>query len=266
MGLKYFKYLLCCVCVGLLCIMPCQVQASEIEEEVLFDYAELLTEEEEVELREKIINTREKLQWDDIFVVTADDVPYEGYMAYADDFYDERTEWTSSGVCLLLDMNNRMIWLSTAGHAIRVMNDDLIEDVTSVGVHNMKNEEYAKAVSTMLYKLVDKAAEGERRLRDDWIFFGILEIGVVVLAGVIARSTASSVYKEYSVKSAAYEYEYKKYSQLDLKENQDKHTDTRKTVAKITTSSGGHSGGSSRSSSTHRSSSGRSHGGGGSRF
>lgn len=255
-----------------------ETESAGMAENYVFDYAGLMSEDEITALEMQIAAMKEKTGWD-IFAVTTDYAEGKSAVAYADDFYDERTAEDSDGILVLIDMDNREIYISTCGNAIRYLTDARIERVLDDGFYYVSNGEYASCLSAMLstseyyydagiqesqynYDVETGAVSEYRTLT--WMEV----VPVFFLAVVVGLVIFFSVKKSYSMKGGRYEYPYMKYGKLDITDHQDQFLRTHTTHHRIQTSSS--SGGSSRSSSgrssTHRSSSGRSHGGGGRRF
>ena len=67
------------------------------------------------------------MQYDmDIVIVITDDVKGKSSMDFADDFYDDNgygIGFDSSGLLFLVNMEDREVWISTAGTAIKVFTD-----------------------------------------------------------------------------------------------------------------------------------------------
>lgn len=255
-----------------------ETEVAEVTESYVFDYAGLMSEDEIAALEMQIADMKEKTGWD-IFAVTTDYAEGKSAMAYADDFYDERTAEDSDGILVLIDMDNREIYVSTCGKAIRYLTDARIERVLDDGFYYVSNGDYASCLSAMLstseyyydagiqesqynYDVETGAVSEYRTLT--WMEV----VPVFLLAVVVGLAIFFGVKKSYSLKGGRYEYPYMKYGKLDLTEHQDQFLRAHTTHHRIQTSSS--SGGSSRSSggrsSTYRSSSGRSHGGGGRKF
>ena len=251
--------------------------AVNAAEGYVYDYAGLMSGEEITELEIQIADMKEKTGWD-IFAVTTDYAEGKSAIAYADDFYDERTAEDSDGILVLIDMDNREIYVSTCGEAIRYLTDARIERILDDGFYYVSNGAYASCLSAMLDKAevyydtgiqqnqynydVETGAVSEYRVLT-WMEV----VPVFFLAAIVGFAIFFGVKKSYSMKGGRYEYPYMKYGKLDLTTHQDQFLRTHTTHHRIQTSSSGSGGRSSGGrSSTHRSSSGRSHGGGGRRF
>jgi uncharacterized protein len=102
------------------------LSAYSKEETRVFDQAELLTEGEEEQLESQIVQLMEKTELD-IIIVTTKDAQGKSSQEYADDFYDEGA--FGSGVLLLIDMDNREVYISTAGQGIEEFTDQEIESI-----------------------------------------------------------------------------------------------------------------------------------------
>ena len=253
-------------------------ELTDVAEGYVFDYAELMSDEQQAELEKQIASMKEKTGWD-IFAVTTNDAEGKSAMAYADDFYDERTPEDSDGILVLIDMDNREIYVSTCGDAIRYLTDARIERILDAGFYFVSDGWYAACLSEMLSAAeqyydagvpqnqynydVETGAVSEYRTLT-WVEV----VPVFLLAVAVGLGIFFGVRKSYSLKGGRYEYPYMKYGKLDLTAHDDQFIRAHTTHHRIQTSSS--SGGSRRSgggrSSTHRSSSGRSHGGGGRKF
>lgn len=255
-----------------------ETEVPDSEESNVFDYAGLLADDEIAALETQIAAMKDKTDWD-ILAVTTDYAEGKSAMAYADDFYDELTDEDSDGILVLIDMDNREIYISTCGKAIRYLTDARIERILDDGFYYVSNGEYASCLSAMLSTAeyyydegiqedqynydVETGAVSEYRVLT-WmevvpVFFLAVGVGLAIYFFVV---------RSYSLKGGRYEYPYTKYGKLDLTAHEDRFLRAHTTHHRIQTSSSG--GGGNRSSggrsSTHRSSSGRSHGGGGRKF
>ncbi|MBQ8280494.1 MAG: TPM domain-containing protein [Roseburia sp.] len=253
-------------------------EVTDVVESYVYDYAGLLSTDEIAALESQIATMKEKTGWD-VFAVTTNDAEGKSAMAYADDFYDEQTTEDSDGILVLIDMDNREIYISTGGEAIRYLTDARIERVLDDGFYYVSNGEYASCLSAMLSTAeyyydagiqesqynydVETGAVSEYRTLT-WMEV----IPVLLLAIGVGLAIYFMVVKSYSLKGGRYDYPYMKYGKLDLTAHEDHFIREHTTHHRIQTSSS--SGGSHRSSggrsSVHRSSSGHSHGGGGRRF
>lgn len=96
------------------------------------DNGDLLTDEEEALLLDKLNGIRELRQFD-VVVVTASDVDGKDSMEYADDYYDDYGFGYGpdrDGALLLINMEDREWWISTCGFGITALTDD---DIDAIG-------------------------------------------------------------------------------------------------------------------------------------
>ncbi len=257
-----------------------EVQTSEVTaENNVYDDANLLTDAEIAELNAQILNLKNLTDWD-VFAVTTNDANGKSAMEYADDFYDERTEVDSHGVLVLIDMDNREIYISTYGEAIRYLTDARIERILDEGFYYVSDGEYYNCFNAMLSVVREYYKDGIHQDQynydvdtgaiSEYRSITTMELGATVLVGaLVAAGIYFGVTKSYSIKGGKYEYPYMKYSKIDIIEHEDRYIRTHTTHHRIernTSSGGGRSSGGGHRSSTHRSSSGRSHGGGGRKF
>ena len=255
-------------------------EAAENDEKKVvevFDYAGLLSESEIADLEMQIADMKEKTGWD-IFAVTTDYAEGKSSMAYADDFYDEYTAEDSDGILVLIDMDNREIYISTCGKAIRYLTDARIERVLDDGFYYVSNGDYASCLSAMLStaEYYYDAGISENQYNYDVETGAVSEyrvltwmevVPVFFLAVIVGLAIFFGVKRSYKMKGGRYEYPYMKYGKLDITAHEDRFIRQHTTHHRIQTDSGSSGGRSSSGrSSTHQSSSGRSHGGGGRKF
>ena len=81
------------------------------------DDANLLSSEEEQQLREDLASFKEQYNMDAV-IVTSNDLGGKSQMDYADDYFDYNGYGVGedkSGLLLLIDMDDRKVWISTSG-------------------------------------------------------------------------------------------------------------------------------------------------------
>ncbi|MBR6791153.1 MAG: TPM domain-containing protein, partial [Oscillospiraceae bacterium] len=170
------------------------------------------------------------------------------------------------GFLLLIDMENRMVWLSTCGAAIPVLTDAEIQQLTDDIASYLSEADYylgcCYALDTILDTVradVEMATFGGRLRRSARRLPGY--ILVAAIAGGI--TVAIMAFRGKTARKARNAAGYLDRGSMRLSVREDRYLRSATTRTRIESSSGGSGGG---GSSTHRSSSGRSHGGGGSRF
>lgn len=229
-------------------------------EEKIYDFADLYTESEEEELYQELTEYTNSYHMD-LVIVTINENNKSSPREYADDFYDYNQFGIGKnrdGVLFLIDMENREIYMSTTGSAIKMYHDARIDRALNSVYQYMTDKEYYKGTSNYI-KLIKEDAEkgipGSQKMSVGTVFLISLLIGAVITAiviGVLIR-------KNKLARKATTAEEYLDQDSVDIKNIGDilVSTNTVRTVIEHDTSSG---------SSTHSGSSGASHGGGGHRF
>lgn len=251
---------------------------SQAPTEHLYDYADVLTDQEEADLRAYIAE-KEAFGTLDIVIVTLDtpmgtsDYEWEdNMMNFADDFYDEgKFGWNmpyGDGVCLVDNWyedengSQKGTWLSTTGKmedTIGWEEEDEVLDAMYRYIDYDPYEAYCAAVD----ELADFGKYGYGPQGGDPTFFCFAFIVPFIVAGIYAVANLS----QSKAKDTTVAGTYVENGQMNIRSKSDQFL--RKSVSSYrvsSSSSGGgssHRGGGSRGS--HRSSSGRSHGGGGRR-
>jgi len=118
---------ICSILLILMLLMSLSLPAYSIEEplDYLEDYADLLTDDEEETLQQRIQELKVELKLD-IVIVTTYGTGGKGVQEYADDFYDQNGYGygaNHSGILLLVDMESREWYMSTCGDAIYIFTD-----------------------------------------------------------------------------------------------------------------------------------------------
>lgn len=271
-------WMLLCLC--MVWLMTMNVSAEEYH---IYDHADLLTVQEE-EYLENLVTEREE-QWDmNFLVVTIDDAQGKSAMEYADDFYDIQfpEESEEDGILYLIDMDNREIYLSTSGIAIRYLTDSRIESILDEAYEYVAEGDYygtfvtfieetegylTKGIPSDQYNYDVETGEIDYYREPMGITFGEF-IFAFVAALIPAGITIGIIKAKYQLKFEDFHYDAYTDSDVRLSVKSDRLVNTFVTHRRIPKNdghSGGSGGGGSRSS-VHRSSSGRSHGGGGRKF
>ena len=240
----------------------------------VYDEAGLLSEAECEELLEQVNALCEKTSWN-IFAVTTADAHGKSSMEYADDFYDEQTSKDADGVLVLIDMDNREIYISTCGIAIRYLEDTRIEAILDDAFYYVADGAYAECLSAMIsgveyyydkgihqdqYNYDVETGEISEYVEDteDTLFdtgYGIyfsIGVGLAFYFIIIDR---------YSLKGSTRNdgYDFTRYGKVDLIDREDRFMHKTLTHQVIKRDD-------DHQSSTHTSSSGSTHGGGGRSF
>jgi len=258
--MKKLKYLLI---LFLMVIGINNVQAFDTSLKV-YDYAQVLTQEEEADLRRNI-NLYIANHNMDMALVTVKYHTKTDTMNYADDFYDYNGFGIGSnydGVIFVIDFTFGYtdIWMSTTGKAISVYTDTRIDSILD-SVAYKKNDGYYEMFNAFIEKSNYYASEGIPTYNDyndtgiDWSKTLIISVIIPTVIIIIL------ILKNKMVKAATHASEYLVKDSVVINKKNARFVTTHTTSVRINDSSSSGGG-----SSTHRSSSGRSHGGGGRRL
>lgn len=236
------------------------------ESEKIYDFANLFTDTEEKEIYKEIegyINSFDL----DLAIVTIDYNNKISPQEYADDFYDYNAfgiNSTNDGILFLIDMDNREIYMSTTGNAIKMYNDYRINDCLDRVYQYMSNEKYCDGVLEYIEVISDYAKAGlptssnnstkKQSIGENlMISYGISLVITLIVIFVLIR-------KNKLVRKATTAREYLNKESVIINNIGEMFIGSNTVKHKIEhdTSSGG--------SSTHSGSSGVSHGGGGHGF
>lgn len=269
------------LCIGILfLLLPVQCSVSAEVWGDVYDDAGLLTTEEGTAVNDEITTLKEKTGWN-IYAVTTEDAGGKTSVEYADDFFDEHSTEAEDGVALLIDMDNREIYLSTCGKAIRYLTDTRIDSILDDAYNEVSEEKYAECFNAMLNgieKYYDQGIPDGQYNYDtetgEVSVYHSLTMGEILVAVVLAVIVFLCVYfgviGTYRLKFNKYQYDFRKFGEVTLDDKKDLLVNSTVTHRHIPKNDGGGSSSSShsssRQSSTHHSSSGRSHGGSGRKF
>ena len=245
----------------------------------VYDDADLLTDDEEVKLRELALQYVEDHNMDLVIVTTLNNKG-KGTQNYAQDFYDYNGFGigdTYDGILFLIDRTYGYndAWITTTGHAILVYDDARIDSILD-DVSYVKYEGYYAMFETFINSAYSYAEAGVAPSNQDmeidkdgnyvekrtfpWVQSLLISFGVSTIVVVIF------IFKNKMVKKETRANAYLDEGSINFSRKEDRFitTNTTRTYSPRNTSSssGGRSGGSSIS----RGSSGRSHGGGGRRL
>ena len=245
-------------------------------EEKIYDFASLLTSQEEVILYDEVIQFIEKSNLD-LAIVTVSDYDkicsYEDCsQVYADDFYDYNSFGLGddySGLLFLVDMKNREIYISTTGKAMDMYNDIRIDKILDAIYTEFGSDKYFEGITKFMTIIenydtmglpsnIDSkyaiSADGEIYRKFPWlIVLGVPSVITIIVMGIL-------ISKNKMVKVATTSREYLEKGSINIKVVRDVLTSSHTTSTPISHSS------SSGGGSSHSGSSGRSHGGGGHHF
>ena len=243
------------------------------ETEKVYDFADLLNEQEEKEIYNQINQFIEDTELD-MAVVTIKYNNKSSIEDYAADFYDYNF-FQPNGYLFVIDISNREFFLLTIGSANDYILYDRLDMILDYAVPNMKKAKYALVTKDIIKHVNQLVKMGVGDPDENLtIFFGNVTknyhiLGITIFSLIATFFTmAVLISKNKMVKQATSSRDY-----LDQKTVQIKNVSnlflgrnvTKK--VKIKSSDSGFGGSSSRGGSrSFRSSSGRSHGGGGRKF
>ena len=279
---KIYSILLIIVC---LLFSPINVSAVETVDSSLkiYDYGELLTDDDEIYLKGLIDEYIEKYDMDLVIVTKKD---YYGNMKrYAQDFYDYNTfgiNDTHDGVLLFLNVDREgpIVEIVTTGQAILMYDDERISELMT-SMRSAKTNGNKAIVEIFIRRVSKYASRGIPESNKDYHIDekGNLKrneknykpLGFVIIPIISAMITAIVVYfmsrKNNTVVASVDAAIYLDASSFKLLRDHDALISSNTYVEHIDTySSGGHSSSSGAGSSISIGSSGTSHGGGGGRL
>ena len=230
---------------------PGVVPQVEMEpEQRVFDLAGLFSEDERAALEERIAELRQSLKPYDMAVLTADNGVYDT-QDYADRFYEDHgigTDENRSGVLFFLDMQNRTMWISTAGDLIGIISDSREEEIFYEQDYYLGNGEWAGAMMVALDKTEEFVQDGVQDgmfiydeatgelidnqeqytdLHDSEYYRRQALEGTVmytsmggIFGGLAGLITRGSIKRKYGKKYEAVKYDWQSKSSLNLTANQ----------------------------------------------
>lgn len=219
----------------------------------IVDKANLLTNEGERELLDKIGYIKEKYNLD-VVLVTTDTLEGKTPQDYADDFYDYGGygfDKEHSGLLFLVSMEDRDYHLSTTGRAIKIFNDAKIRSMGDSVASYLSVGDYDGGFLSIV-KAIDQTMEANSFA---WLKAEILAVLVAFILALI--SVWMMTRQMNTIRKDSYAGAYAKDFRLSKTNDIFMYSNTSR-VRRQSSSGGG--------SSVHRGSSGRSHGGGGGKF
>ena len=275
---KKAKLLAGVFCAAVLSVSAFSLQPAyaAAEDSKVVDDADLLSYDEEQEIQSMLDEFAEESGWT-LFAVTTDDANGMTSEEYADDYVDQNA-FEENGVCFLIDMDNREIYMSTTGSAIRILTDHRIDSIMDDSYEYAGDGEYAKCFETMIRETEDSFHEGiesgqynyDRDTGEISKAPNRLTVWDMLISLIAAAAAGGAVIAviagKYRLKFGGWQYDFKSNSKLDLTNKTDRLVNEFRTAHHIQRDSGGSSHSSGSRSTTHHSSGGGTHGGGGHKF
>lgn len=228
----------------------------------------------------------------DLVVLVTRNTPYDSSESlwrvrdFADDYYDNGGYGMGadfSGMLYLIDLNNRVQWISTGGVMIDYITDYREELILDEAEPYLYDSEWGRAALAAIRRTGEFMDRGREKgsFRYDEVtgerltgLYNPLEGFEILLAGgggaAVAGIFMAMVNGSYNLKGSTYHYDLKQNGSCTFTRDDEEYVrENVSRMARVSTS-GSSGGGGSRSrsggSGVHRSSGGRSHGGGGRRF
>jgi len=236
------------------------------------DYADLLSDSEELELNKKLLAYKNRYGLDAV-IVTTNSTNGMYISDYADDFYDYNG-YGQDGIILVLDMSERDWWFSTKGKGITYFTDYGIDTIIDDMLDDLKDGRYYRAFDTFaddVEYFTQKGIEGSViDYTPSKATFGIDNVVISAVIGLVGalitmgilKGQMRSVSRQYMAHNYVVSNSFMLTGASDLFVNRHVTRSRRPEPTRNSGGGGGYSGGSS----THTSSSGSSHGGHGGRF
>ena len=250
-------------------------------EVILDDQADLMSSQEEEQVRNKLLETAEETGWN-LMVLTVDNAGGRQTQQVAEDYFMEHYT-QDDGLVYLIDMDNREIYIATSGISIRYLTDSRVDTMLDHAFDYVGDGKYAGAFLKMLsdtqsyyrsgiqsgqYNVDQDTGEIDYYQEPEPKKVTPLEALISLIAGLFGGGAlAGTVLGKYRMKTGKYHYSFRDHSELKLKGREDTLVNRFVTTRHIprnpppsSHSSGGHS------STTHTGSGGHTFGGGGRKF
>lgn len=247
----------------------------------VYDDAGLFLQGEMAELETAADELRDRHHMNFV-IVTTDDAGGKSSREYADDFYMDNGYYDNGergGITLLIDMDNREVYVSTAGDMLYYVTDKKVEEILDEGYGYVADGDYAKAMAGMLERvddIIEGGIQNGQYIYDEetgkiirYRSLTVMDILLAVLAALLlAGGACFGIYRKYSFVEK-YQYSINQNANMKLQNRSDHLVNqfvTKRRIPRNPPSGGnGHSSSSGRTT-VHRSSGGGSFGGGGRKF
>lgn len=262
----------------------------------VYDYADLLTDYEEEKLTEHAFEVEEAVKTE-VYILTTNDTDGKSSMVYADDFGDNgafgyECEY-GTYIVMLINMDEREVWISTSGKAEDYFSEYRIEHTLDAVFEYLPDGNYYEACYAYQDEVEKFMTDGPPSVEDEYDFpayddsddtyyyydddyyeedLGIADMvfPAVVISSIISGIILAIMIGSNSTKMTAGSRTYMAQEGIRVHAREDVFTHTTTVKRRIETDSGSRSGGGgsrhSGGGGHHISSGGHSHGGGGRRF
>lgn len=235
------------------------------------DFLDYLSKSEVTQLQTVIENIKDTHQLDAVIVIT-DNTSGKSSMNFADDYYDNNGYGVGSdysGLLMLVNMQNREVWISTTGRAINIFTDSRISKMVDHVTSPLSDGDFSSACSIFLSDIIKYAEAGVpsgQYSRDsgsntvmsykDKVYLMMNSYPPYIFAFIVALIATLIVSYSSKGRVTIDNRTYEENGSFALNGKRDDFLRENTTRIRVQ----------SNSSSTHRGSSGRRHGGGGGRF
>ncbi len=248
-----FNKILSAILAAAICVTFSAVNVSAENADKVVDNADILTNSEEQQLEEKMLDIVDKYGYD-IAVVTVNSTDGKSMMAYADDYYDYNY-YGEDGLMLLYNYSTNEAYITTDGAGIRAFTD---KGITALGKEVrplLNSRDYCgafEAFADTSEEYIDYyETKGKAYSPKNYAMIFVISLGIGLLFAAIVCLVLKSQLKTAVMQTNAKEYVRK--GSRNVTYARDIYLYRKVTQRKIESDSG---------SSTHRSSSGDTHGGG----
>lgn len=240
------------------------------------DDASLLMEEEADWLYDVAEELAEKSDWN-VIVATCEDAEGKSTQTVCEDYFNAYTTG-DDGISCLVDMDNREIYIATAGEAQLYLNDSRIDALLDEAYEAVSEEDYCQCLYLMVLRsseaydagIPDNAKIYNEDTGETVVYHKLtfLEILVSILAALaVGGIIFGAIVGKYRLKWGTYHYDFHESGSMDLQKQDDRFINQVVTHRRIPKNdSGSSSGGGGHTSTVHTGSGGRSFGGGGRKF
>lgn len=262
------------ICISLF-VIPTFAMSSKV-----YDYAELFSKEQLLDLESNIQNIY-ATQVLDVGIVTTNDMKGKSSMVYADDFYDEMGYGVGedySGLLLLINMEDREVYISTCGSAIHYFTDaslntilDALYKDLGTGDYFSSSQIFLTKVGSILSKNILPNHYQEKQelevLQEPTEFYTAERTAICLVVSLVITGIFCLIIRyRYKNPATPSTINYLNQNSIRYKAQRDEFLHSHISKTKRETNSSNTPKNNSNRSSTHTSSSGRSHGGGGRKF
>lgn len=189
----------------------------------IYDDAKLLYDTEITTLKTELDNLSNITNWD-CAIVTTDNANNKSSVDYAKDYYTS-INFKENGILYLLDLDNREIYVYTAGETSKYINEVRLNEIFNSGVEYASVGSYYKSLSEQISMTLDYFNQGLPIDSEVAASKASTLIAGVVIGIIAAIASVLHVLKSYGFKEEELDYDYKSKSKIDLTVSSDNLAD-----------------------------------------